>query len=119
MLESILIILGIISVCLVLLSPFYFFRKKETSTEVNIEVEYEDFPLWKGILYALAEGCLFILLLLYFLLKEEIGLEVSALVFVVFFAAIIFLHTENRKIRLKFSKNAKFGLAAYKKVQKH
>lgn len=72
------------------------------------EMEYQQIPvpLWKGVFYMLMEGLLFILLLAYFLLKNEIGFKVPFLVLILIFGGLIILHSKNKKIKIRFRKGS-------------
>ena len=113
--ETIFILLGVILVCAVILSPFYFFRKKEPPTDRN--AQRVRVPLWKAVLMVLSEGCLFLVVLAYFVLKGE-GVLASSWLWVPAAIGVVVLHGWNRKVRIFLEKADGGGrsVVAYKVV---
>jgi len=106
--ESILIIFGVMLLCAIFLSPFYFLRKKKVPLN-NTEAHYSIIPLWKGMLFVLAEVLLFIALLSYVVLKSE-GIDIGFLPIILILGALIFFHNKNRKIGFRKTEWWSFSL---------
>ncbi len=101
---SIFIILGIILFTAVLFKYARAHDKKKTlkrEVEDNMEIILITIPWWKGVIYFLSLGLLFIGILAYFVLKDEIGINLGIIEWVIIIALFMFLHSKSKKIKIR------------------
>ena len=116
MLESILIVGGVMLLVAIILSPFYFFRKKSV-LKAEAETNYSKMPWWKGMIYALLLGLLLIAVSFYFAVKKELGINLGILGWAIILGLWIFLYGKAKKIKFK-KKDEAFGFYLAEEVKK-
>ena len=116
MLESILIIGGIMLLVAVILSPLYFFSKKNVS-KTEIEIHYSKISWLRGAIYFIGTALLFIFILFYMVLKEEIGFNLGMLGWLIIFSILFPLYKKCEKIKLK-KKEGTFRFYLIEEVKK-
>ena len=91
----------------ILISPFYFFRKKSVP-KAETEIYYSKMPWWRGAIYFIGGALLFVFILSYLVLKEEIGFNLGMLGWLIIFSILFLLYAKAKKIKLK-KKEGTFG----------
>ncbi len=100
----------------IILLPFYIFRKKgapKTETEIN----YSKMPWWRGAIYFIGLALIFMIVLSYFVLKEERAFNFGMLGWLIIFSIFISLYSKAKKIKFK-KKERTFGFYLVEEVKK-
>lgn len=77
---------------------------------VETEVHYSRVPWWRAVLYSISLGFLFIVILFYFILKNELDINLGMLGWLIIFGAFGTLYSQVRKVKFKKKDN---GLGFY------
>ena len=86
----------------IILLPFYIFRKKNVQ-ETKIKVHYSKMPWWKGAVYCLSLGLLFIVAVIWKSTNTRFGI-----LGIVILSVCILIYSRAKKITLK-KKGSGFG----------
>lgn len=125
MLESILIVGGVmLFLAVIIIAPFiivfflsrYDWRLRKI-TKAETEVHYSKITWWKGTIYLLSLGLLFIAIALYFAVRKITYNNIGILDFIIVFGAFSFLYSKAKKIKLK-KKEEGFGFYLVEEVKK-